>query len=92
MERSPAISRAATKVVPTATLLSGGARTGPEQGEPQQGLHLTGSFPSDAKGQAPWSSPSAATGTTAWSARAESGGQGSPGGTVTRAFAVCLQP
>jgi len=77
---------------PPATLVSGGAKTGPERGDPQQGLHLTGSFPSNPAGQPPWSSPASAAATSAWSARAESGGQGSPEGTLTRAFAVCLQP
>ena len=70
-------------------LIAGGARTGPAQGTPQQGLHLTGSFPSDPAGRAGWSAPRGTT-VNAWSARAESGGQGSPGGTATTAFAVCM--
>lgn len=75
-----------------ATLIGGGAKAGPEHGAPQQGLHLTGSFPSDPAGKPPWSSAAAAAAATSWSARAESGGQGSPNGTLTVAYAVCLQP
>ena len=75
----------------SAALVGGGAKAGPERGDPQQGLHLTGSFPSTPRGDPPWSSGTAATATSAWSARAESGGQGSPDGTLTTAFAVCLE-
>jgi hypothetical protein len=82
----------ATAACPAGTVLvSGGARTGPSTGAPQQGLHLTGSFPSDAGGHPAWSAPAKAV-VSSWSARAESGGQGSPGGTATTAFAVCLRP
>ncbi len=69
-------------------VIGGGARTGPAMGAPQQGLHLTGSFPSDPGGRPAWSA--AGAGVSAWSARSESGGQGSPAGTLTTAFAVCL--
>jgi hypothetical protein len=71
-------------------LISGGAEVGPRTGLPQQGLHLTGSFPSDAAGvgvRSRHASPDA----NSWTARAESGGQGSPAGTLTTAFAVCLR-
>jgi hypothetical protein len=71
-------------------LISGGAQTGPASGEPQQGLHLTGAFPSSPAGAGVGSSPAAAS-ADSWTARSESGGQGSPGGTVTTAFAVCLK-
>jgi hypothetical protein len=75
----------------TAELLSGGADTGPASGAtPQQGLHLTGSFPSDAKGIGPGSARVGKL-VNSWTARAESGGQGSPAGTVTTAFALCLR-
>lgn len=70
-------------------LIGGGARSGPATGAPQQGLHLTGSFPSDPDGRPAWSAAGAEV--SAWSARSESGGQGSPPGTLTTAFAVCLR-
>jgi hypothetical protein len=85
---SPGGVTTATANCPTGTvLLSGGVSTGPANGQPQQGLHLTGSFPSSPAGD-----PVTASGTdaNAWTARAESGGQGSPAGTATTAFAVCL--
>jgi hypothetical protein len=71
-------------------LISGGASTGPRSGSPQQGLHLTGSFPADAAGVGVGFSPSSAA-INSWTARSESGGQGSPSGTMTTAFAVCLK-
>ncbi|TMK43162.1 MAG: hypothetical protein E6G66_15770 [Actinobacteria bacterium] len=86
--RSPGGVTTVTASCPTgAVLLSGGVKTGPANGEPQQGLHLTGSFPSGQAGN-----PVASSGTpaNAWTARAEAGGQGSPAGTATTAFAVCL--
>jgi hypothetical protein len=85
---SPGGVTTVTASCPTgAVLLSGGVNTGPAHGEPQQGLHLTGSFPSGRAGN-----PVASSGTsaTAWTARAEAGGQGSPAGTATTAFAVCM--
>jgi hypothetical protein len=85
---SPGGVTTATAGCPAGTvLLSGGVSTGPGSGQPQQGLHLTGSFPSSPAGD-----PVTASGTdaNAWTARAESGGQGSPAGTATTAFAVCL--
>jgi hypothetical protein len=89
----PGTATRLTADCPAATeLISGGARTGPASGgAPQQGLHLTGSFPSDGLGAGVGSSP-AAEHANAWTARAESGGQGSPAGTVTTAFAICLKP
>ena len=85
---SPGGVTTSTASCPTGTvLLSGGVSTGPATGQPQQGLHLTGSFPSSPAGD-----PVTASGANAnaWTARAESGGQGSPAGTATTAFAVCL--
>lgn len=73
-----------------ATLLAGGALTGQQGGGvPQQGLHLTGTFPGD--GPEP-GSPTAVEGHVAavWTARAEAGGQGSPAGTQTTALALCV--
>lgn len=71
------------------SLIGGGAMTGiAGGGVPQQGLHLTGSYPSDPAGR-PMTSP--APGSPSWGARAEAGGQGSPPGTATTAFAVCLR-
>jgi hypothetical protein len=87
---SPGGVTTATATCPAATvLLSGGVNTGPPDGPPQQGLHLTGSFPSSPAGD-----PVTASGTnaSAWTGRAESGGQGSPARTATTAFAVCTAP
>jgi hypothetical protein len=70
-------------------LISGGAEAGPRTGLPQQGLHLTGSFPSNTAGVGVRSGHGG-DGANSWTARAESGGQGSPAGTLTTAFAVCL--
>jgi hypothetical protein len=88
----PGSATATTADCPTGDeLISGGAATGPASGPPQHGLHLTGAFPSDSAGAGVGSSRRAdAAGS--WTARAESGGQGSPAGTVTTAFALCLQP
>jgi len=69
-----------------AVLLSGGVNAGPANGQPQQGLHLTGSFPSSPAGDPVTPSGMNAS---AWTGRAEAGGQGSPAGTATTAFAVC---
>jgi hypothetical protein len=74
---------------PRAVLISGGAEAGPRSGLPQQGLHLTGSFPSSAAGVGVRDRHGADS-ANSWTARAESGGQGSPAGTFTTAFAVCL--
>ncbi len=85
---SPGGVTTVTASCPTgAVLLSGGVKTGPANGEPQQGLHLTGSFPSGRAGNPVASSGASAN---AWTARAEAGGQGSPAGTATTAFAVCM--
>jgi hypothetical protein len=81
----------AVATCPSSTeLISGGANTGPRTGSPQQGLHLTGSFPANAAGLGVGFGP-AAESINSWTARAESGGQGSPSGTSTKAFAVCLR-
>jgi hypothetical protein len=66
-------------------LLFGGAATGLTQGgnNPPQGLHMTGSFPSDAAGR-----PVNGAAATAWTAVAEAGGLMTLG-TKTTAFAVC---
>jgi hypothetical protein len=87
---SPGGVTTATATCPAGTvLLSGGVETGPRNGPPQQGLHLTGTFPSSPAGE-----PVTASGTNAnaWTGRAEAGGQGSPAGTATTAFAVCSAP
>jgi hypothetical protein len=87
---SPGGVATATAGCPAGTvLLSGGVQTGVPNGPPQQGLHLTGSFPSSPAGD-----PVTASGTNAnaWTGRAEAGGQGSPAGTATTAFAVCSAP
>lgn len=90
----PLSSGAATPVTascPAGTvLISGGAKAGPKHGLPQQGLHLTGSFPSDDRGDSA-GTPKAKSTINSWTARAEAGGQGSPTGTETTAFAVCLR-
>ena len=66
-------------------LLFGGASTGLTQGgnKPPQGLHMTGTFPSDAAGH-----PVDGAAATAWTAVAEAGGLMTLG-TRTTAFAVC---
>jgi hypothetical protein len=87
---SPGGVTTATATCPAGTLLlSGGVETGPRSGPPQQGLHLTGTFPSSPAGE-----PVTASGTNAnaWTGRAEAGGQGSPAGTTTTTFAVCSGP
>jgi len=88
----PGTATRTTVACPGSTeLLSGGADTGMASGAPpQQGLHLTGIFPSTPAGVGVGSS-TAAEHANSWTARAESGGQGSPAGTVTTAFAVCLK-
>ena len=80
---SPATSMSARAACPSGTsLLSGGVNAGLRTGQaPQQGVHLTGSFPAAAPG-----SPSGSFG--AWTGRAESGGQSTPN-TQTSAFALC---
>jgi hypothetical protein len=66
-------------------LLFGGAATGLSQGgnKPPQGLHMTGTFPSDTAGH-----PVNGTPATGWTAVAEAGGLMTLG-TKTTAFAVC---
>jgi hypothetical protein len=78
--------RTATATCPAGTsLLGGGVTTGLHSGKaPQQGIHLTGSFPSNAGGTMVSTSGSA----TSWTGRAETGGQSAPN-TETTAFAVC---
>lgn len=78
--------RTATATCPAGTsLLSGGVNAGLHSGKaPQQGIHLTGSFPSNAAGTMVTTSGSA----TSWTGRAEAGGQSAPS-TETTAFAVC---
>jgi hypothetical protein len=83
------VSTATAACPPVAELVSGGALSGPPAGTPQQGLHLTGSFPSSPVGVGVGSAP-AASDAESWTARAEAGGQGSPTGTATTAFALCL--
>jgi hypothetical protein len=79
-------ARTATASCPAGTsLLSGGVNTGLRGGKaPQQGIHLTGSFPSDAAGTMVTTSGSA----TSWTGRAQAGGQSAPN-TETTAFALC---
>jgi hypothetical protein len=86
---TPTTAVVATAACPAgSTLLSGGANTGLlSRAFPQQGIHLTGSFPSDARGAAVASSASEAN---SWSARAETGGQPAPGITTT-GFAICTK-
>jgi hypothetical protein len=90
----PGPTTPATAVVATATcpagslLLSGGANVGlPSRQFPQQGIHLTGSYPSDTRGAAIQSSGSVVN---SWSARSETGGQPAPG-TTTSGFAICTK-
>jgi hypothetical protein len=65
-------------------LLAGGANIDLNGGTPQWGVHLRGTYPSDAAGHP------AANGTSAssWTASVEDGGQAAPG-TSSTAFAVC---
>jgi hypothetical protein len=66
-------------------VLGGGVNAGLHSGKaPQQGIHLTGRFPSNAGGTMVTTSGSA----TSWASRAETGGQSAPN-TETTAFAVC---
>ena len=66
-------------------LLGGGADTDLNGGTPQWGVHLRGTYPSDASGH-----PPGANGTSAdsWTASVEDGGQAAPG-TSSTVFAVC---
>jgi hypothetical protein len=90
----PLRAGSATSVTATcpasSVLISGGALTGPNTGSPQQGLHLTGSFPSGTGG-APVTPARPGAAANSWTARSESGGQGSPAGTATTTFALCLR-
>ena len=65
-------------------LLGGGVDVSLGGGTPQQGVHITGDYPSDASG-AP---VSAGSGANAWTAITHSGGQAAPG-TQSAAFAMC---
>jgi hypothetical protein len=71
------------------TLVSGGVLTNGNStdpnGVPQQGVHVRGSYPSDAKG-APLGG--GATDPASWTVIVQSGGQATPG-TNTHAFALC---
>jgi hypothetical protein len=67
-------------------LLGGGVRADLQGGTPQQGIHLTGSYPG--QGPAPVASGPAGQ---SWSGVAHSGGQSSPK-TETWAFAMCTKP
>jgi hypothetical protein len=83
-----AIATAACK--PGTVLLGGGVladgnAAGPDQGIPQQGVHVRGSYPSDSRGKA---IGDGATRVFAWSVIVQSGGQPTPG-TDTHAFALC---
>lgn len=64
-------------------LVAGGARIDNGGSNPQHGLHLTGTFPSDATGTPADSGPAP----TSWTAAAQSGGQAAQG--YVRAFALC---
>lgn len=85
---APAAAALAVATCPSgASLVSGGALTGlPARGVPPQGLHLRGSFPSDATGQAPSGGGVAGS----WSAVANNGGLASLGASTT-AFALCAR-
>jgi hypothetical protein len=78
----------AVAMCPTGTvLLGGGVRADtPGGGTPQQGIHLTGSYP----GQAPTPVASGPAGQS-WSGVAHSGGQ-SASRTETWSFAICTKP
>jgi hypothetical protein len=75
---------------PGTTLLGGGVladgdKKGPDGGVPQQGVHVRGSYPSNAKG-APVGDQ--ATDVTSWTGIVQSGGQPTPG-TDSHVFALC---
>jgi alpha-tubulin suppressor-like RCC1 family protein len=89
--QDPVATATATCPVGT-TLLGGGALAdgnapGPDGGNPQQGVHLRGSYPSSAAAAAVADGSPAPT---SWSSIVQSGGQATPG-TDTHAFALCLQ-
>jgi hypothetical protein len=65
-------------------LLGGGANIDLNGGTPQWGVHLRGTYPSDAAGHPGTNGTSA----DAWTASVEDGGQAAPG-TSSTAFAVC---
>lgn len=78
---------AATATCPAGTvLLGGGVRADLQGGTPQQGVHLTGSYP----GSEPVPAATVAAGAS-WTGVGHSGGQATPG-TETSAFALCAQP
>ena len=73
-----------------ATLLGGGVladgdKPGPDGGVPQQGVHVRGSYPSNAKGLAVGDQ---ATRVSSWTGIVQSGGQPTPG-TDSHVFALC---
>lgn len=84
----PATARSATAACPQGSLLIGGGVDAglPGGRAPQQGIHLTGSFPSTPGGQMVTTQSAGS-----WTGRAESGGQSAPG-TATTAFALCARP
>jgi hypothetical protein len=68
-------------------VLADGDARGFDGGVPQQGVHVRGSYPSDAKGMPVGAG---ATSPTGWTAIVQSGGQATPG-TDTHAFALCAR-
>ncbi len=66
-------------------VLADGDKPGPDGGVPQQGVHVRGSYPSDAKGAAVGDQ---ATGVASWTGIVQSGGQPTPG-TDSHVFALC---
>jgi hypothetical protein len=77
---------AGTSLIAGGALASGSA-PGADGGELQQGVHLRGSYPSDAAGTA---LGDGATAPGSWTSIVQSGGQATPG-TDTFAFALCAQ-
>jgi hypothetical protein len=77
---------------PGTTLLGGGVladgnKPGPDGGVPQQGVHVRGSYPSDAKGLPVGDS---ATDVSSWTGIVQAGGQPTPG-TDSHVFALCAE-
>ncbi|HLI57137.1 MAG TPA: DUF11 domain-containing protein, partial [Actinomycetota bacterium] len=90
---SDAVATATASCPAGTTLLDGGAlamgdAAGLDSGPIQQGVHLRGSYPSDASAN-PVSG--GASDPNSWSSIVQSGGQATPG-TDTYAFALCAQP
>ena len=77
--------QAATVTCPAGrVLLGGGANIDLNGGTPQWGVHLRGTYPSDAAGHPATNGKSA----DSWTSAVEDGGQAAPG-TSSTAFAVC---